>query len=285
MYSWLGSASSADSPSPNDHPCDTKNSLAVDENATCRGAHPAVLSAEIAGIGDYTVALTGYNQAGSKQDSATIHVLNPPIAGLSADVTSGTSPLTVNFTANCTGDIDNYDWDFGDGVTSGDENPSHQYSEGTYDVSLIASNPYCSDEIILADYIVVSTPTPTYPRWVSKFDNTFWNATPGNGSWNGSAWVPNSNGFLQLLAIGTWAAGYRPTKIRVTPDRPNPDSGYYCWLRSNLDGYPFLDGYPIIWIGPDGIGNINWGNYNIFGIQRAVLYNLYLTGIEFYEEA
>ncbi|MBK9052153.1 MAG: PKD domain-containing protein [Chloroflexi bacterium] len=40
----------------------------------------------------------------------------------------------------------NYDWDFGDGSSSTDENPTHQYAAaGTYTVTLTVTNPAGND--------------------------------------------------------------------------------------------------------------------------------------------
>ena len=190
-------------------------------------AEDANPSHEYTAGGDYTVALTGYNQAGSRQASGTIHVLNPPIAGLEASATSGTAPVTIDFTAVCTGDIDNYDWDFGDGYTSGAQNPSHQYTAaGTYDLSLIASNPYCSDEIVLADYIVVSSGETGH--WISKQDASNWlgpfsspypnsYAYLENGIyWESPGWCGEEGCAIVLLPAGSWVRGFRPTKYRIT---------------------------------------------------------------------
>lgn len=45
---------------------------------------------------------------------------------------------TVNFTNESTGNIINYTWDFGDGSTSNEENPNHDFQNpGPYDISLI----------------------------------------------------------------------------------------------------------------------------------------------------
>ena len=56
------------------------------------------------------------------------------------DFEIGSDGLTVTFTNNSTG-AETYSWNFGDGNTSTDENPSHTYSaEGSYDVVLVASS-------------------------------------------------------------------------------------------------------------------------------------------------
>ena len=52
---------------------------------------------------------------------------NAPVeAAFSFDI-SATDPLTVNFINNSTNGA-NYEWDFGDGNTSNDENPTHSYA-------------------------------------------------------------------------------------------------------------------------------------------------------------
>lgn len=50
--------------------------------------------------------------------------------------------------------------------------------------------------------------------WVQKYDNTFWDT--GGLDWSGSTWRwPGWNGRARLFSQA-WAAGYRPTKIRIT---------------------------------------------------------------------
>ena len=50
---------------------------------------------------------------------------------------SGESPLVVTFTPLVEGSIRSWLWDFGDGTTSSERNPSHAYiNEGTYSVTL-----------------------------------------------------------------------------------------------------------------------------------------------------
>ena len=52
----------------------------------------------------------------------------------------------ISFTNTSTGNPQDFNWDFGDGNTSTDENPIHSYvSEGTYQITLTANYPYgCS---------------------------------------------------------------------------------------------------------------------------------------------
>ncbi len=63
-----------------------------------------------------------------------------PVADFDADVVSGLAPLAVEFTdMSDPGDspITNWYWDFGDGESSTEQDPTHTYTEpGSYDVSL-----------------------------------------------------------------------------------------------------------------------------------------------------
>jgi len=64
-----------------------------------------------------------------------------PIAGFSADPTSGSVPLTVQFSDMSSGAPVSWLWTFGDGGTSFEQNPSYTYSyPGSYTVSLTAIN-------------------------------------------------------------------------------------------------------------------------------------------------
>lgn len=65
---------------------------------------------------------------------------------------------TICFTSLSTGDITTYSWDFGDGNTSVQMNPSHVYSEGGgYLVSLEVSGPGGEDKAHKEIYVLVIT--------------------------------------------------------------------------------------------------------------------------------
>jgi PKD repeat protein len=67
--------------------------------------------------------------------------IEAPTAGFTASATSGTAPLTVQFTDTSTQSPTSWAWDFGDGSTSTEQNPSVTYAAaGTYPVTMTASN-------------------------------------------------------------------------------------------------------------------------------------------------
>lgn len=77
-------------------------------------------------------------------------------ANFNADPKDGYVPLTVNFTDLSTGDITSWLWDFGDGATSTERNPSHTYETiGTYTVELTVSDGEDTDTETKSDFIEV----------------------------------------------------------------------------------------------------------------------------------
>ncbi len=96
---------------------------------------------------NYSVRLTAINSAGTTSKLATITVLEQngpvlPVANFATNVTSGNSPLAVQFT-DLSQNIISRNWDVGnDGIVES-TNPSFVYlfnSEGTYQVNLTVSN-------------------------------------------------------------------------------------------------------------------------------------------------
>ena len=112
--------------------------------------------------GVYTVVLTAMNAAGSDTETKTDYItvtaaVVTPVAEFSATPLSGDDPLFVNFTDLSTNTPTNWSWTFGDGGTSTDQNPSHNYtSPGVYTVVLTATNSAGSDMEIKTDYISVT---------------------------------------------------------------------------------------------------------------------------------
>jgi PKD repeat protein len=82
----------------------------------------------------------------------------PPVADFSASPLSGTAPLTVTFTNQSTGGYKSVRWDFGDGVTSTLNNPTHTYTVGSYTVTLEVTGPSGTDVTTRTNYITVYTP-------------------------------------------------------------------------------------------------------------------------------
>jgi PKD repeat protein len=83
-----------------------------------------------------------------------------PTANFSADPTSGTKPLLVDFTdlsVDTLGPINSWSWNFGDGIGTSDvANPSYTYNDtGFFSVSLWVTGPSGTDQEVKVDYIRV----------------------------------------------------------------------------------------------------------------------------------
>jgi PKD repeat protein len=125
----------------------------------------------------YTVSLTvtGTNNGEPTERSMIKHdyivVLDtPPIADFTATPTSGEAPLSVSFTDFSTSNdgIISWQWDFGDGATSTDPNPSHIYSDdGTYTVILtVREADDDTDTEAKGGYITVGSPVIDYELFI-----------------------------------------------------------------------------------------------------------------------
>ena len=82
--------------------------------------------------------------------------ISPPEAQFTSNITSGTAPLTVQFNDFSIETVTSYEWDFGDGANSTEQNPVHTYTNyGIYNVSLTVTNAAGEDTIIKNDFIQV----------------------------------------------------------------------------------------------------------------------------------
>ena len=109
--------------------------------------------------GTYDVTLTASN--GSMSSSMTklryISVISPGLrADFVGDPTSGYYPLIIQFSDTSTGPHDTWNWDFGNGGSSAEQNPVHTYlAIKSYNVSLTVSNATSSDTLTRSSYITV----------------------------------------------------------------------------------------------------------------------------------
>lgn len=98
--------------------------------------------------GTYNVKLVVRNAAGADSIIKTsfITVYASPVVSFSASDTTGCFPLPVQFTDASTagaGTITSWQWDFGDGSVSTQQNPTHVYTaSGNYSVTLRVTNSF-----------------------------------------------------------------------------------------------------------------------------------------------
>ena len=124
--------------------------------------------------GDFDVTLIATTYWGCKDTitkSDFVHVIDHVTASFTTTAISGQeydiSQANFNFT-NTSQFADNYLWLFGDGGTSTEIDPIHSYTNvGTYTVTLVASNEYCTDTFTFSTIVVVSWNDIVFPTGFS----------------------------------------------------------------------------------------------------------------------
>jgi gliding motility-associated-like protein len=110
--------------------------------------------------GTYNVKLINTYQFCTDSITLLITVLAKPVPDFTAPVTTSCqAPLTVNFQDVSVGAA-TWLWDFGDGTTSTNQNPSHTYTTpGFFNVRLIITNPFgCADTITKFQFVRIARP-------------------------------------------------------------------------------------------------------------------------------
>lgn len=86
------------------------------------------------------------------------NITGQPVADFTANQTQACGSLTVQFTDLSQNNPTSWQWNFGDGETSSEQNPIHIYSSaGSYTVILTVSNDYGNDVKVVENYIKIWT--------------------------------------------------------------------------------------------------------------------------------
>ncbi len=191
--------------------------------------------------------LYGTTEYGGLSDVGAVFALTTIFVQFTVDQTNGEPPLTVNFSApdadNYGNAITNWNWDFGDGSSGTNQNPSHAYTiPGTFSPTLVSAN---NNGLLIASSgpsITVSPPGVSFtanptsgsvPLTVSfasaVVDSagnpvTSWNWTFGDGATsaaqNPSHTYTNAGLFSPVLIatnnLGDTLAGSGPLSITIT---------------------------------------------------------------------
>lgn len=200
--------------------------------------------------GTYTVTLTVSNTAGSNTATQTnyITVNTTPFAGFTSTVNNNTASFT-NTSTNGT----SYEWNFGDGNSSTDANPTHTYADdGTYTVTLSATND-CGTVMTTETVVIVTAPTAGFssnvtsgcdPLTVSFMNQSSNNATswewdfPGGNPSSSTDENPtvtyNDPGTYTVTLTATNAAGSNTaTQTNYITVNTVPATGYNFMTNAN----------------------------------------------------
>jgi PKD repeat protein len=102
----------------------------------------------------------GFAAPGVEPGSGFIVVATVPVVDFYSATQTGTGPLRVSFFDRSEGTLPlRYLWNFGDGSTSFEQNPTHTYAtNGKYTVSLTVTNSFGQDTKTLPGFIAVGDP-------------------------------------------------------------------------------------------------------------------------------
>ena len=188
---------------------------------------------EYTSVGTYSVLLTATNSGGSdteiKVDYITVTEpgIEPPVAGFSGYPTSGKVPLTVSFTDQSKNNPTAWNWDFGDGGMSTQQNPIYEYgSAGVYTVSLIATNSNGSGNENKVDFITVTNSNTAEYSLVFNHGNAelcYYPRVSSNGQYLAieREEIVSPPGYVAHI----WVYDMSSEEIRQLTN--NPDEGYY----------------------------------------------------------
>jgi gliding motility-associated-like protein len=187
--------------------------------------------------GKYTVTLT-YTTAGGCSGTVTVTdailVGAKPTPKYIADPVNTCAFQQIHFTDQSSGKPDEWLWYFGDGGSSSDQNPAHQYSDtGLFDVTLIAINKGCADTITYPKKVHIHPPVALFsfektcdlPRKVIFTDHSIgadyynWNFGDGTTSTEKSpahAFV-NPGIYAVSLTVTNQVTGCSETKTDTIP--------------------------------------------------------------------
>jgi len=183
--------------------------------------------------GTYTVRLIVKNASGIDDTIKTdyITVFSSPTASFTANLTTSCAPASIQFTDQSTppsgGAIVAWSWNFGDGGTSAQQNPSHIYtSTGFYNVSLqVTSSTGCVHSLAIGRYIRIvngvdvnfafAQPSTCQAPFMINFQDQ--SSGPGtlSYSWNfGNGFTSNSQNPSTIYPV----AGTYPVQLNVQSD-------------------------------------------------------------------
>ena len=199
-------------------------------------------------LGTYSVHLFVTTSVGDNTSlPVAIYVITSPIPLVDfygAPQSSSASPLTVQFNdlSTALGGINGWNWSFGDGTYSNQQNPVHTYATGgQFSVTLVAVSGAYSNytskvgyinvgigaDTVAADFIAIPT-NGTYPLTVQFYDTSVCNPACTKWSWdfNGDgafesyiqspSYTFNSPGeYSPKLIVGTGLHSVSGTKVRI----------------------------------------------------------------------
>jgi len=147
-----------------------------------------------AGPGTYHVCLVVVDTCGNSGTVCKNVTVCTPIM---ADFSNSATNLTISF-SDLTNDAVQWQWDFGDGATSTQQNPTHTYSaNGIYEVCLTTTNVCGNSDSICQTITACQAIEADYTYTSSDLDVSFTDETPYSTEWVWYFGDNTANSFLQ----------------------------------------------------------------------------------------
>ena len=240
-------------------------------------------------------------------DNVNIGFGKPPVypsslvANFTANITSGAVPLTVRFTDTSTGSPSGWNWSFGDGNFSEQQNPIYTYhSQGLYEVSLwvtdlnnqnstmnrpgyitvlpplvpdFTGDPRCGPSPLTVTFTDIST--GPHDRWAWTFgDGGISNYSSPQYTYNGEG-TYNVSLFVDLISGGAQGLVSKYDYVQAIP------TGVTSFTASNTSGYSpltvqfndtstgYIEPVTYLWDFGDGQKSTNKNPVHVYTISSA----------------
>lgn len=240
--------------------------------------------------GDYTITLTVTDSAGLTSSTTRAVTVAPPHTDPTAVIDSDADGLSVAFdgTSSSAADgatIESYAWEFGDGGSSTDAAPTHDYAEaGEYDVTLTVTDSLGASGSVTETISVSETvETALAEDEFERVSATGWGTADVGGTWSsvsGSS-IVNGVGVLSLLKSQTRAtalSGVLPadtdTRLTVSTDKVADGGGTHV----NVKARTTAAGEYRAKLRISATGVVNVGIARLLGTSEALIANRVLTG-------
>ena len=213
-----------------------------------------------------------------------------PVADFTANITSGDSPLGVQFTDTSTGNPTSWNWSFGDGEYSEVQNPSHAYIiADSYDVSLTVEKDDGSDTETKPDYISVTCPySCDMPDTEAYINFVIWNVSCPY--FNSGIWRNDTNCYDNAVIRWARAGNSVSFSTNLSPlmwkrDRccPNPGHSYavdspfnkpiYIAAINNMDADVYYSHHAVDaeFLSAGNVSNSTWEDWNFFQYHEPTI--------------
>jgi PKD repeat protein len=156
-------------------------------------ANTSNLSFAFDDVDDYSVKLIA-SIPGCSSESTQLFTTEETGPSVDFTIVGNCVGTDVTFTNGTAGNVSSIEWDFGDGDTSTDTSPTHQYAApGPFNVSLTASNAAGCENSKMTNLVIYGTPQPDFtldlpPFSCSGSPSYFHDATPPLSDSNVNQW-------------------------------------------------------------------------------------------------